>query len=173
MNYPTQYESRITLKNGKEIYVRPIIESDAGLIVDLFQKSSAHSRYKRFLRRLDAIPEQMLYRFTHIDYNKEFALVGIVSEGGKDSIIAVARYAYSPDDHLPELAVAVRDDWQNLRLGKELLQKVVEIGKEHGIDRFGGMIDPQNKVIRQILKELGYQVNYTLKGDAFQVEIVV
>lgn len=34
-NYPAQYESRLILKNGKEIFIRPVVEADLNLIVDL------------------------------------------------------------------------------------------------------------------------------------------
>jgi len=172
-NYLTQYESRLTLKNGREIFVRPIMQTDEHLIVNLFERLSPHSIYMRFLRGLPALPEDMLYRFTHINYTSEFALAGIIKEDGKDAIIAVARYAYTPHDNITDLAVAVRDDWQHFGLGKSLLKKIVEIGKEHGIYRFGGMIDPQNKLIMQILLELGYNVKYSLKSGFFQVEIQV
>ncbi len=172
-NYPTQYESWLTLKNGREIFLRPIMQTDVALIVDLFERLSAQSVYLRFLRPLHALPKDMLYRFTHINYNSEFALAGIIKEDGKDAIIAVARYAYTPHDNLTDLAVAVRDDWQHVGLGKSLLKKIVEIGKEHGICRFGGMIDPQNKIIIQILSELGYKVKCSLRSGFFQVEILV
>lgn len=172
-NYPTQYESRLTLKNEREIFLRPIRETDGPLIVDLFNKLSAHSIYLRFLRRLESLPEDLLYQFTHINYDSEFALAGIIEEDNQDAIIAIARYAYTPHDQITDLAVAVRDDWQHFGLGKSLLKKIIEIGKEHGIYRFGGMIDPQNKIIRRILLELGYQVNYTLKNGFYQVEILV
>lgn len=172
-NYPTQYESRLTLKNGREIFLRPIMPTDEHLVVDLFQRLSTHSVYLRFLTHLRTLPKDMLYRFTHVNYKSEFALAGIIEEDGKDAIIAIARYAYTPHDNITDLAVAVRDDWQHLGLGKSLLKKIVEIGKEHGIRRFGGMIDPHNKIIMQILLELGYKVKYSLRSGCYQVEILV
>lgn len=172
-NYPAQYESRLTLKNGKEIFLRPVMQTDECLIVDLFNKLSPHSIYLRFLRHLHALPKDMLYRFTHIDYNTNFAIAAIIEEDDRDAIIAVARYVFSPQDNLTELAASVRDDWQHVGLGKSLLKKIIEIGKEHGICRFGGMIDPQNNIIMQILHELGYKVNYTLQNGFFQIEILV
>ncbi len=43
-NYPSQYESRITLKGGREVFLRPVLETDAPLLVDLFNKLSPESR---------------------------------------------------------------------------------------------------------------------------------
>jgi acetyltransferase len=115
----------------------------------------------------------MLYHFTHVDYASQFALVAVIGENGRDAIIAVARYAYDPHNHITDLALAVRDDWQNLGLGKSLLEKIVAIGKEHGITRFGSMMDPGNHAIEQILKAPGYQVKYSLRNGFYQVEIFV
>ncbi|MFZ2444962.1 MAG: GNAT family N-acetyltransferase [Syntrophobacteraceae bacterium] len=171
--YPHQYESRIALKNGAGVFLRPILRTDGNLLVDLFNKMSPQALYSRFLRRLDALPEDMIYRFTHIDYVGDFALAAVIEEDGKDAIIAVGRYAYEPDDDITDLAVAVRDDWQHLGLGKALLARVVDIGKEHGILRFGSMMDPRNNVLRRILFELGYEMKYSLRSGFFQVEILV
>lgn len=99
------------------IKVRFHVTTDEHFIVDLFKKLSAHSINLRFLRRLDTLPKDMLYRFTHINYSSQFALAGIIEEDGGDTIIAIARYTYSQQDNLAELAVAVRDDWQHVGLG--------------------------------------------------------
>ena len=171
--YPPQYESWLTLKNGREVFLRPILRTDEHLIVDLFNKMSPQSVYLRFLRKLHALPEDMIYRFTHINYDSEFALVAVIKEDGKDAIIGVGRYAYDSHENLTDFGVAVRDDWQHLGLGKALLVKIFDIGKEHGISRFVTMMDPQNNIMRQILLELGYDVKYSLRSGFFQVEIVV
>ena len=171
-NYPAQYERLLTLNNGREVYVRPILPADEGLIVDLFERLSSQSVYLRFLRDLPALPQDMLYQFTHVNYSSDLALVGLVKEDDRDALIAVARYASTPPGDLTDLAVAVRDDWQRLGLGKALLRMLVEIGKEHGIHHYSGMIDPKNKTIMKILTDLGYRVTYTLRDGFFEVDIL-
>lgn len=172
-DYPVQYESRLTLRNGREVFLRPTLPTDAHLVVDLFNRLSPESLQFRMLRRLQALPEELLYHLTHVNYDSEFALVAVVEEKGKAVMIAASRYAYDPDDHMTDLAIVVRDDWQHLGLGKSLLSKIVAIGKEHGIARFGGMMDPRNSIIRQTLADLGYDVKYSLRSGFFQVEIFV
>ncbi len=172
-NCLTQYDSWLTLKDGRKVFIRPIQQKDENLIIDLFKRLSPHSIYLRFLGQLNNLPKELLYQFTHINYNSDFALAGIIKEDGKDAIVGTSRYAYSSTDNVTELAVTVRDDWQHFGLGKLLLKRIVEIGKEHGIYRFGGMIEPRNKIIKQILLDLGYKVKYSLKEGAFQVEIFV
>ncbi|MHC1724766.1 MAG: GNAT family N-acetyltransferase [Syntrophobacteraceae bacterium] len=171
-SYPSQYESRLTLKNGSEVFLRPIMRTDGHFLVDLFNKMTPQSIYLRFLWRLPALPEEMIRRFTHMDYKSEFALVALIEEQGKNAIIAVARYAFDRDEKKTDLAVAVRDDWQGLGLGKPMLAKIVAIGREHGIFRFQSMMDPENIAMKQILSGLGYEVQYSLRSGFLQVEIV-
>ncbi len=171
--YPCQHESRLRLKNGAEVFLRPVMPADSHLIVDLFNKMSPQSIYFRFLRRLNALPENMIRQFTHVNYNSELALVAVIQEDGKDAIIAVGRYGYDPDEDITDLAVAVRDDWQHFGLGKSLLKKVVDIAKENGISRFTCMMDSQNHIIKNILLALGYRVTYLSQSGFYRVEIVV
>ena len=170
--YTSQSESWLMLKNGREIFLRPILQTDEYLLVDLFNKMSPQSRYLRFLSHLQALPEDLLYHFTHINYDSAFALVGVINEEGKDAIIAVGRYSLDPHEDIADLAVAVRDDWQNFGLGKIVLARIIDIGKKHGICRFGSMMEPQNSIVKKILRQLGYEVNYYFRNGAYQVEIV-
>lgn len=172
-NYPIQYESWLTLKNGKEIFVRPILPSDRNLVLDFFQKLSPQSVYMRFLKQIRVLPKDILYRFTHIYYPREFALVGIIKENGQDAIVAVARYAYSSYYDNTDLAITVRDDWQNMGIGKALLKKVVDVGKENGIFRFIGIVHPDNQTITRIAADLGYKQNYSLKNGIYEIEIII
>jgi len=170
--YPSQYEHWISLKNDKEIFLRPILPTDEPLLVDLFNKLSDQSRYLRFLSHHHVLSEDMLYHFTHIDYDSEFALVAVIKEDGKDAIIAVGRYMLDPSGNFADLAIAVRDDWQHFGLGKSLLGSIVDIGRDHGISRFESIMDPRNDIVKMVLQELGYDVKYNLRDGVYQVVIV-
>jgi acetyltransferase len=171
--YPTQYEGWFTLKNGKKVFLRPILKTDEHLIVDLFNNLYLDSIYLRFLTHLHALPESLLFQLTHIDYHKQFALVAVIQEEGKDSIIAVARYGYDPKENITDFAIVVRDDWQNCGLGKSLLLKIFAIGKEHGISSFVSIIDSTNHIMKHILRELGYSVKYSYQSGSTQAEVFV
>lgn len=168
-----QYESLLKFKNRQELLLRPIMVLDRHLLVDLFNRMSTQSVYFRFLRPLKTLPENMINRLLTIDYHSSFAMVAVLKENGKDAIISIGRYGYDPDEHGTDLAVAVRDDWQQLGLGKIMLLKIVNIAIEHGITNFIGMMDPQNTVIKKLLVTLGYKVKYSMESGFCRVEITV
>jgi acetyltransferase len=171
--YLIPYESWFTLKNGRAVFLRPILPTDEYLIVDLFNKLYLDSIYLRFLTHLNVLPEGLLFQLTHIDYNKQFALVAVIQEEGKDSLIAVARYGYDPKENVTDFAVVVRDDWQHYGLGKSLLLKIFAFGKEHGISRFVSIIDSSNHIMKHILREIGYPVKYSYRNGSTQAEVLV
>ncbi len=172
-DYPAEYESRLTLKNGKEVFVRPILQTDEYLLVDLLNKLSADSLYLRFLRPVNSLPEELLFQLTHINYKSNFALVAVIREDGKDSIIAVARYGYDPEEKVTDFAIVVRDDWQHYGLGKFLLSTLFTIGRKQGIFHFVSFVDSTNHIMKQLLRELGYTVKYSYRKGSTQVEVFV
>jgi acetyltransferase len=117
------------------------------------------------------LSEGLLHQFTHLDYHASFAIACLVETNDQTEIIAVARYTHDPDEQIADLGVAVRDDWQSQGIGKSLLSKIIKIGTEHGISRFGSMMDPQNDIMKKTLRELGYQVKYFFREGSYQVEI--
>ncbi len=171
--YPARYEENLRLKNGKDVFVRPIVQSDEQLLVDLLNKLSPDSIYLRFLRPVSALPEAFLHQLTHINYSSNFALAAITRENGKEAIIAVARYGYDPGDKLTDFAIVVRDDWQKNGLGRLLLCRLFAIGRENGISRFISVIDAGNYSMKKILRRLDCRVNYTYRSGATQVEILI
>jgi GNAT superfamily N-acetyltransferase len=171
--YPREYEEWIVLRNGTKVFLRPIKPTDGDLLVNLFNKLSPHSIYLRFLFYLRALPEEWVYRFTHVNYRSDFALAGVINEGAGESCIAVARYHYNPLSERTDLAIAVRDDLQNLGLGSIMLSKLVGIAIKNGILHFEGTLDLQNAISMKIFNKLGLKMKTSIKGGLCYIELDV
>jgi len=171
--YPAQYEKFLALKNGKNVFVRPIRDTDGKLLLELFDKLYPDSIYRRFLTPLRMIPESLLFKLTHVNYDSDFALVAVIPENGEDAIIAVARYGYDAREQVTDFAILVRDDWQGLGLGKRLLKDIFAIGRDHGVSCFVSLIDANNHVMKQLIKSLDYPVTYSYRTGAAKVQIFV
>jgi len=170
--YPSRYEMSVNLRDGTEVFLRPVKERDGPLLLELFKNLSPSSVYLRFLSLLQGLPDELVRQFTHVDYKKSFGLVALSNIENSGAIIGVARYAYDSERELPELAVVVRDDWQGKGLGSILLSRVINIGRENGFSRFEAMIDPQNQIIMNIFRKIG--VDYKIcrrEQEAYLIEI--
>ena len=170
-SYPSRYEEWVDLRNGRKVFLRPVKETDGPLLVELFEKMSPSSVHLRFLSPLHHLPDQLVYRFTHLDYVKDFGLVALINEDS-GPIIGVARYAYDPQTDMPEFAVAVRDDWQGNGLGSIFLTRVIKVGRENGYSRFSALVDPQNRTMMNIFKRSGYGIKtIRMEQGAYFIEI--
>ncbi len=65
---------------------------------------------------------------------RHLALVGTVSEGERQVIIAVGRYHLDPATNWADCAFMVRDDWQDKGVGRYLLSRLIEIAHHRGIE---------------------------------------
>lgn len=170
--YPSRYETWVTLKDETKVFLRPVKITDGLLLLGLLKKLSPSSVYLRFLSSMPDLPENLLYRFTHVDYKRDFGLVALMNVGDSSTIIGVGRYAYNLERERPELAVVVRDDWQGKGLGSILLMKVITIGRENGFSCFEATIDPGNQIILNIFKRLGYDYKiYHKEQGVYHIEI--
>jgi acetyltransferase len=154
-----------------KVFLRPVKTTDGPLLLELLKKLSPSSVYLRFLSPMPDLPENLLHRFTHVDYKRDFGLVAI-NFGNSIAIIGVSRYAYDPERERPELAVVVRDDWQGKGLRSILLTRVINIGRENGFSRFEATIDPENQTILNIFRRSGYDYKiYHREQGVYHIEI--
>src|SRR5712691_3033308 len=67
--------NRVTPTNATLIGFRPIATDDASRLVDAFDRLSAESRYRRFLRPLRTLSDRDVHTFTHVDFVDHVAWV--------------------------------------------------------------------------------------------------
>jgi acetyltransferase len=102
-------------------------------------------------------------RFTQIDYDRELALLALVEQGGRETEIAVARWARTGPDSA-DLAIVVGDAWQGKGLGRRLLTHVIALGRARGVSRFEGEMLAENLPIRRLLASLGFSFRRDPEG---------
>lgn len=170
-DYPYEYVEWITLKNGRTVLLRPIKPSDRRLLIELFNRLSPQTIYRRFLHRVRQLPEEWLDRFTLMNYKSDFALAATIEEEGEEHIISVFRYHYNIHTDNTEIAFVVRDDWQGLGLGTKIVAKIVDIARENNIHQFDGMMDPTNEAVTKIFNSIGCKYTLTLRAGYFFILI--
>jgi len=159
--YPAQYASPWTMRGGETAMIRPIAPEDEPLIVDFHGKLSERSVYFRYFHLLPLdrrTAHERLTRICFLDYDREIALVvERQSAGGRHEIVAVGRLSKLHGRNEGEFAVLVVDSMQRQGIGKELLRRLVEIGRAEGLDALTGTILPENRGMVQVCKSLGFE----------------
>jgi acetyltransferase len=155
--YPTDVGGRWQLPGGVTVTVRPIRPEDAEMEASFVRNLSDHARHFRFMLALKELTREMLIRFTQIDYDRELALVALVEQGGKETQIAVARYARS-DAETAHVAIVVADAWQGRGIGARLLRTLVAAARARGITRLEGEVLHENTTALALMARLGFSI---------------
>jgi acetyltransferase len=171
--YPNQYEMRTSTKEGREILVRPIKPEDAPLLTDLHKRLSPQTIYYRFFTPMKSLPKKILARFTQIDYDRDMALVAIDETGTSEKMLGVARLMSEPGGEKAEFAVLVDDAWQGKGVGGALMERLIQIGRERGIESLWGLALPENRHMIALGRKLGFSVSKMAGENLYELKIVL
>jgi len=156
--YPPELETTWQLPDGTDVSVRPIRPEDAEIEQDFVENLSAESKYFRFMQSMDKLTPLMLARFTQIDYDREMALVAVVNEHKPDArILGVARYVSNPDKQSCEFALTIADAWQKKGIGRQLMQRLMTVARDRGIEIIEGEVLSNNSKMLRLCERLGFR----------------
>jgi acetyltransferase len=113
---------------------------------------------------LKELTPAMLAQFTQIDYERDMALVAILTEGASEREIGVCRYVLNPDGASCEFAIVVAEAWHGRGLGRHLMTRLIAIARERGIERMTGQVLVANRGMLDLMAKLGFTL--TASRDA-------
>jgi acetyltransferase len=156
--YPPELETTWQLPDGTDVSVRPIRPEDAEIEQDFVQNLSAESKYFRFMQSMDKLTPLMLARFTQIDYDREMALIAVINEHTPQAhILGVVRYVSNPDKQSCEFALTVADEWQQKGIGRQLMQRLMTVARDRGIEIMEGDVLSHNSKMLRLCERLGFR----------------
>ena len=144
------------LKGGVRVRIRPIAPKDKERISEGWQYLSASTRYMRFLHPKSSLSKWELAYLTEIDYVDHFAWGAELVDDPGHLGIGIARYIRDKDDPtVAEAAITVVDDYQQIGLGRVLLQALTEAAQQNGVERFRAEVSASNEQVIRSLTRLG------------------
>ncbi|CAN5372602.1 hypothetical protein BH11PSE9_BH11PSE9_36330 [soil metagenome] len=150
------------LPDGTRVTIRPIRPDDLALETAFVDGLSHEASYNRLFSPRHLQPEE-LWRFTHIDYEREMALIATACVDGRERQIAVARYVRDDEaghEQAAEaaFAIVVGDEWQGTGLGTRLMRKLIATAKAAGVRRLADVTLSTNEGMRALSRKLGFTV---------------
>jgi acetyltransferase len=155
--YPSQYARALVTPQGHSILMRPIRPEDEPLILQFHQHLSEYAVEQRYLKVLhyeERTAHERLRRICFNDYDREIAIVA--QEMVDHTIIGVARLTKIHDTALGMFALILQDQWQNLGIGSQLLQHLVEIARQEKLSCVFAHMLPENVRMRHVASKLGF-----------------
>ncbi len=84
--------------------------------------------------------------------------------------MGVSRLVMTPERGTAEFAVIVADPWQGKGLGQKLIERVLEIARENGVNHLWGDVLAANLPMLELVKKLGFRVS---RGESDDIRRVV
>jgi acyl-CoA hydrolase/GNAT superfamily N-acetyltransferase len=170
-DYPEHLELQRTTKSGLEIFLRPVRISDEPLLKDFFYSLSDNSLYRRFISMRKDMPHERLQEFVVIDYTQQMVILAVISLGERDVIVGVGQYSIIQTTHTAEVGFAVRDDYQNKGIGKELLSYLTYLAKRQGLLGFYAEVLAENRAMLHLFDKMGFDIKKTRGEGVYELEM--
>ena len=173
--YPIKYVGQFTMKDGKEVTIRPIRPEDEPLLVEFHHTLSDRTVFARFFQALSLgqrIAHERLTRICFIDYAREMALVAEYQDAnGERHVLGVSRLHKVHGTTEGRFSVIVTDDYQHQGLGTELLRRVLDVARQENVTHVSADIMPSCDDMRHMCETVGFKVIGAAESQTQKVEI--
>ena len=156
--YPTRHILPWTLPGREGVILRPIKPEDEPLVDDMYTTISEESFRGRFFQADKHASHEMHIRQCNIDYDRETGIVVETKEHDKRRIVGIGTLVTATSQKSAEYAVLVHDDYQGKGLGYKLLDVLIGIAQEKGLEEIYGYVLANNTKMLDICKKLGFIV---------------
>ncbi len=160
--YPIQYVGTWTAKDKSKVTIRPILPEDEALLIKFHGILSDRTVFMRYLQPImlqDRVMHERLARISHVDYDREIALVAETLDASEErSIMGIVRLSKIHATNEARLSVLIGDPYQGIGLGGELVSRAVEVARSEHIDRISSILTADNQVMVHIFEKLGFTI---------------
>ncbi|OAB59327.1 acetyl CoA synthetase subunit alpha [Phormidium willei BDU 130791] len=174
--YPSQYVGRWTVRDGREVTIRPIRPEDEPMAVKFHESLSDESVYLRYAHAFKLsrrVTHERLSRLCFIDYDQEMALIADYRnpETGQHELVGVARLSLIHGTRDAEYSLLVSDRFQHQGLGTEMTRRSIEIARAEGFDLVFAEILSDNRAMQRISEHLGFKIERILGESMVRAEM--
>ncbi|WP_210496988.1 bifunctional acetate--CoA ligase family protein/GNAT family N-acetyltransferase [Microvirga antarctica] len=165
--YPKEWERTITLRDGRQAFVRPVRPEDEGKFLEFFKRVTHEDLRLRFFAPVRDFNHVFLARLTQLDYARAIAFVAFDTQSG-DMLGAVRLHA-DANHETGEYGILLRSDLKGMGLGWDLMRFMIEWAKEDGLRIVEGQVLRENTTMLDMCRRLGFSI----RNDPGDVDLLI
>ena len=146
------------LRDGRCVEIRALRPEDRDEVIEAFGRASADSLYSRFFAVKRNFTEQEIAFFFNVDFVDHVALLAVVEDGGRPSIVGGGRYVVVQPGQA-EVAFAVLDQYQGKGIGAVLMRHLAGIAREAGLEELIAEVLPGNTRMLKVFEKSGLRMS--------------
>lgn len=150
------YSAMEPLRDGSELEIRALRPGDRTDLLAALSRASKQSLFRRFFAVRRSFTEKEIDRFINIDFVSHVALVAVITEGGRPTIVGGGRYILVQPGKA-EMAFAVIDQYQGRGIGSALLNHLITIARATGLRELSADVLSENRPMLKVFERGGFQ----------------
>ncbi len=158
--YPGHLAEDWQLADGTPVRIRPIRAEDLAMHSAFVAGLSNETGYRRLLSPRKPQPDE-LWRMTHIDYDRELALIATTVVEGTEQQMGVVRYVRGDTPgtaQVAEFAVVIADAWQHRGVAHKLMRKLIDAAAGAGVRQLSDITLYDNTGMLALARKLGFRL---------------
>jgi GNAT superfamily N-acetyltransferase len=166
------YTATERLRDGRTCEIRALRPNDEAAMQAAVGRSSPQSLYRRFMGAKRSFSDKERAFFLNVDFINHVALVAVVTEGDRASIVAGGRYIVEKPG-TAEIAFAVIDDYQGQGIGAVLLRHLATIARQAGLKEFTAEVLADNAPMLKVFERSGLKVTSQRSADGVHAVLIL
>jgi RimJ/RimL family protein N-acetyltransferase len=126
--------------------------------------------YLRFFSMREDMPHQRLQEFMVIDYSQKMVILAVLQDKEKETIIGLGQYEVNRDMHTAEVAIVVRDEYQN-QGGKEVCPISTYLARRQGLLAFTAEVLVENKPMIALFEKMGFDIQKRREEGVYEMRV--
>jgi GNAT superfamily N-acetyltransferase len=158
-----------TTSDGTVLALRNLHQSDVDILARFVKELSFGTRYFRFGRGDIEFNQEEIRAVCTPNPEERIHLLVLKIENGAETIIGSGRILFKGGSAIGEIEIAVTDAWQRRRIGKRLIEALLERAKRKGITEVHGRILASNRRMLEFMRRRGFTISDSGEGAALKI----
>ncbi len=151
--------------------MRAVKISNEPLLKDFFYSLSDKSLYRRFISVRINIPHERLQDFVVIDNTKELVILAKIKHAELEEVAGLGQYTIRPGTHSAEVALIVKDDYQNQGIRSVLLTYLTQLALKQGLLGFTAEVLVDNQLMLRLFEKMGFDIKKRSSAGDYELKM--
>ena len=158
-----------TTSDGSVLALRNLRASDVDILATFVKELSFGTRYFRFGRGDIEFNHEEIRAVCAPKPDERIHLLILKIENEAETIVGSGRIVFESGSTIGEIEIAVTDAWQRRRIGKRLIEALLEGARRKGITEVRGRILASNRRMIEFMRRRGFTVSDSTEGAALKI----
>jgi acyl-CoA hydrolase len=146
---------RLHLRDDREYLLRPLGPADDRRLQEFFYSHTEETIVRRYGFTVTRMSRERAFELVGIDQTRDLALAIVELQGPRQVIHSVGRYYLDKDGKAAEMAFVVAENKRRLGMARTLLERMLEIAGERGLERLWAQVDRDNNPMLSLFRAYG------------------